>query len=121
MMLDPYNDSIKQACGHVVAQRCLAAFVANVPGGVPPKEAAADGTQDEQPGIAAVRHQPKQQQIGAAGYRQRNRGGIKHRDSEKAQRSQVREPMRQQGVMWGRHWGSGCLTDEHVHIVLTAP
>ena len=65
----PSDDSSKKTRRHITAQRRFAASPADVPGGISAQDAACDGTGSQQPGISAVRHQPKQQQVSAAGQR----------------------------------------------------
>ena len=67
-----------------------------------------------------MRYKPQQQQVGAARDGQRNCGRIEDRNKEEAQRSQVREPVRQHRMMGRRHWRFWRLTDEEAHFVLTA-
>ena len=101
MTLNPHDDTAKKTRRHIAAQRRFAASAANVPGGVSAQDAACNGTGGQQPWIAAMRHQPQQQQVGAAGQRQRDDRGIDHRNREEPQRSQVREPVRHQRGMHG--------------------
>ena len=66
----------------------------------------------KQPWISTVRHQPKQQQVSAAGQRQRDGGRVDDGNGEKPQRSQVREPMRHQRVMQRRRKEQRGLSEE---------
>jgi hypothetical protein len=59
MALDPSNDAPEKASGDVVAQRRFAASAANVPGSESAQDAACNGAGSQQPGIAAMRHQPQ--------------------------------------------------------------
>ncbi len=87
MMLNPNDNSAEKTRRHVMAQRRFSPFPANLPSGVSPEDAACNRTGSKQPGIAAVRHQPQQEQVGTAGKRKRDNRGIHDRNGEKAERS----------------------------------
>ena len=78
MTLNPGDDTAEKTRRNVVAQRSFAASAANVPGGVSAQDAACNGTGGQQPRIAAMRHQPQQQQVRAARQRQRDHRGVDH-------------------------------------------
>jgi hypothetical protein len=68
MSFNPNDDSPKQARRHVVLQCSFTASAANMPSGVSAKDAACNCARREQPWIAAIGHQPQQQQVRTAGY-----------------------------------------------------
>jgi len=92
--LDPSDHWPKKTRRDVVLQRRFTASAANMPRGVSAQDAARNCNRRQQPGIATMRHQPKQQQVRAAGQRQGNDRGIDDRNQEQAQRSQMDQPAR---------------------------
>ena len=99
MMLHPCDNPFQNSRRHMVAQSRFSTFAPNGPSCVAAYEAAGDGERGKKPWISAVRHKPKQQQVGASGQRQRNHRGIDYRNGEKPERSHVREPMRHRRMM----------------------
>jgi hypothetical protein len=62
-----------------------------------------------------MRHQPQQQQVSAAGKRERNDRGIHNRNEEEAERSQMREPMRRKRRMWAWRRKLTRLPNKNIH------
>jgi hypothetical protein len=88
-MLDPADNTGKEPRRNPALQRRFATLTAQPPGGVSADHAACDRGRGEQPGIAIVRDEPKQEKVGTAGYGQGDNRGIYYGDQKKAQRTQV--------------------------------
>jgi len=94
----------------MLAQGDLSTFPADVPGESSAQDAARDCARRQQPWVAVVRNQPQQQQIGAAGNRERNWRRIDDRYGEEAKWAKLREPVRHRQLVRmrggsGRRWG----------------
>jgi len=125
MTLHPSGNAAAETGWDKPAQRRFAALLADLPGGVSAQEAAGNGAESQEPGIAVMRHQPEQQKVGAAGDGQRDYGGIDNRNQEEPEGAQMRKPVRDQGVAHaGRsdrsRWGKGGHSELDARVGLQA-